>query len=506
MQYGAYFFEPVPFVNISQQRLKSPDDIDRGVTFSLSISGTLSETNESAGIKSLIDKSRLLRAAFDSDGKYFAIKCDEETLLECYPRVIDIQLSESPDNWVFTIPFTITIEYENDPAGQELLGEGEHNPSLHPPYISNFTEDWSIEFATDSNPHNFNGETNPYVLRVTHNLNAVGKSHYTGITGGGDPDLTGSLEKPAWQQAREYVVDYLGFDNSIFLGQYALNLPTGNIWSQHDHLRVLAVNESEGSYGVQESWLVLGNRETGASTPTTRKAIEDFTVDVQIGETQEYNTVAIQGTIRGLEDRTYGTGAGEFAVTGTKYANADSYFSGVSGTLYSRVNSVATLYGLDIHSTPLTRTIGRSPSQGLVSYNYTYDTRPDNCLTGLNSLGLKFENIQIADTHPTPIFAALTILGRDKGPILQDFYTVSEATRTVTVDVLVNPINVCTYEGLNDTSTLRLNIDTMISGLRDEWMNTYDRVFTTTNAENWTPKSGRYNRTVAWVGTRCTGT
>lgn len=504
MRYGAYTFEPVPFVNITQQRLKSGDGIDRGVTFSLTINGTLTVMSESAGIKSLMDKTRELREAFSSDGRYFAIICDEETLLECYPRIIDIQLNESPDNWVFTIPYTITIEYENDPADQEIDGNGEHNPELHPPYISSFTEDWSIEFAPDqSNPYNFNSESNPYVLRVSHNVGAVGKAHYTGVTGVSEPDLTGSLEMPAWQQAREYVKDYLGFDNNIFLGQYALNLPTGDIWSAHDHIRVLGVNESEGSYNVQETWLVLGNR--AGTGQVTRKAIEDFTVDVQIGENQEFNTVSIQGTIRGLEDRVYGTGLGGLSINTTKYANAESYFSGISGSLYSRADLIGDQYGIQIQNKPLTRTIGKSPNQGLVTYNYVYDTRPGYCLTGLTGLGLRFENIQIADTHPTPVFAALTILGRSKGPILQGFNTVSEATRTVTVDILVDPINVCTSSGLSNTATLKSNVDTMISGLGAEWTNTYDRVFMTTNSENWTPKTGRYSRTVGWIGSRCTG-
>lgn len=503
MKYGGYTFEPVPIVNIQQNRIKTGDGIDRGVTFVLSLTGTLTEMSESAGIASLMTKVRELREAFDRDGKYFAITCDETVILECYPRIISIELNESSNNWVFTIPYTITIEYENEPADQNISGNGEHEGLLHPPYISNFSEDWSVEFVPDeTNPHNFNGEPNNYAVRVSHNVSAVGKSHYAGISGA-PAELTGTLDKPAWQQARDYVKNYLGFDNDIFLGLYTLNLPTGSIWSNHDHMRVMSIGETDGSYSVQENWLVLGNRSgTGA---TSRKAIEDFTIDVQKGQNQEFYSVAIQGSIRGLEDRTYGTGAGEFTITNTKYSNAENYFTAISGSLSSRVGAIASVYSIDnLNLVPVTETIGYSPNQGSINYNYVYDTRPGYCLTGLDSLGLRYESINIDDTYPTDVFASLTIIGRQKGPILQDLNTVTEATRTVSIELLVDTASTCTATGMYAVATtIRNEVDPLISGFGADFNSRYDMNFNTQNSESWSPKTGRYSRVVGWSGTKC---
>jgi hypothetical protein len=226
---------------------------------------------------------------------------------------------------------------------------------------------------------------------------------------------------------------------------------------------------------------------------------------VQKNELEEYKTVSIQGSIRGLEERTYGTGAGEFNVTGYKYNNALDYFNSVTGIISARAVNIGSGHGLTINTIPLSQAIGHSPNQGTISYNYNYDTRPGFCLSGLGAAGLRSESIQIADTHPVDVFASLAILGRAKGPILQGFNTITEATRTVTIDILVDPAANCSFTGLNSTAVAKGSVDTLISGLRDEWKKTYDRIFTTVNAENWSPKTGRYSRTVAWVGTKCTG-
>lgn len=503
MQYGSYMFEPVPFINIQENYLKSGDGITRGVTFSLTINGTLAHTNVTSGIKTLADMERELREAFDRDGKYFAIKCDDQIILETYPRIVGgIQLSPSPDNWVFTIPYSITIEYETDPVNQQLSGMGEHEGLLHPPYISSFDEDWSVEFAPEeSSPYSGNGtDINPYLVRFTHNISAVGKSHY--VADEPSVDLSGVLEMPAWQQARNYISGYLGFDQEIFYNRIGLNLPTGSgTWAPYDHFRVVSVGETAGSYSVQESWLVLGSRGGIA-----RKAIEDFTIDVQFGQGQELNTVAVQGSIRGLEERTYGNSPGDFQVTGTKIANARNYFNSInSSVIYSRATAAASAYSIGtLNTAPLIQSVGESPNQGIISYNYNYDTRPQYCLAG-SIAGLKAENIQVSDTHPTEIFASLAIPGRSKGPILQSFNTISEATRTVTVDLLVSPYTGCSDAGLGKF-TGKTHVDALISGLRDDWKTTYDRVFTTQNTETWSPKTGRYSRNVAWIGTYCNNT
>ena len=489
MKYGSYTFDPVPTIKINKQYLKTGDGINRGVTFQMTLNGTLSVLDPGTGLQGLITKKNTLREAFNADGKYFQLLCGETTLLETYPRIISLDFLESTNNWVFTIPYTLVIEYENDPADENLSGFGE-DTSLHPPHISDFNENWNIEFSpTESNPYSLSNasgvDANPFVVRFSHDVNAVGKSHYSG------PGLSGALDKPAWQQARDYVSGYLGFNSGMFLSQVGINLENG-IWTAYDHYRVQSTNESQGSFGVQESWTVLGDRGG-----IERAAIEDFVIDIQKDQNAEFNRVNIQGTVRGLEGRVYDP---QFSVTGFKYTNASGYFNSIRGSkfIFPRVDAFADLESITLNPQPVIESVSHSPNQGIISYNYSYDDRPTNCIAGA-----KFENIEISDNNPTDVFASIRILGRTQGPILQSFNTVTEFSRTVSIEALMNPNTGCTNDSLLSGNNPKSQVEGLLCTLQTSLENEYTTVFKSSDQETWRPKTGRYSRTVVWTATDC---
>ncbi len=487
MTYGGYSFEPVPFITIRKNYIKTGDGISRGTTFSLTLNGTLTALDDTVGFQTLVSKKQALREAFNCDGLLFQIKCDDNLLLEAYPRVLDLQFNQSNNNWVFTIPYTITLEYEQDPVDVDGTGFGEDNPKLHPAFISSFSEDWGVEFSPDqSNPYTLTGVTddsNPYLARFTHNINAVGKSVYSGTT------ETGSLIKPAWKQARDYVSTRLGFDEEIFNSEISLNL-SGITWAPYDHYRVSNTNESEGSFSVQESWMVLGDRG-GIS----RKAIEDFTIDVTENQQDGLDTVSIQGNIQGLEERSYDNP--DFEVTGLKYDNALAYYNSIkTNTIYQRVND-SSIYDGSVNITPLTKTVGHSPNQGIVTYSYTYNNRPSSCIAGA-----KFEDISVSDSNPTDVFAALQIMGRSQGPILQSFNTVTEFTRTVSINLVMPPSAGCTVENLT-TGAPDTEVNSLLCLFETDLNNNYDKVYKSSDTREWQPKVGTYTRSVTWTAVTC---
>lgn len=489
MIYGNYSFSPVPLLKISKQYSKTNNQIAVGSTLNFTLNGTLIDLT--GGLPGIIAKQRELRSAFNADGKYFAVTCNGTYLLEGYPRIVgDIQFDESSDNWTQSCPYVISIEFDNEPANENIPGLGE-DTAYFPPYLQSVTENWDVQFD-EQNSYYKNSTTagfdvNPVLLRVTHNISAIGKSHYSG------PGLIGTLDKPAWQQAKSYVENNLGFDFSKVFPNMSLAAASG-MFNYYDHLRVGNTNESEGSYGVTETWVVLETGHVGIS----RKAIEDFTVEIRTGLQEEYNSVSIQGQIQGLEERNYNSIIGDFDIVNTRFDNASGYWGSIKDGLfiYPRVQSLVSDENITLHPQPLTKIVGKSPKQGIINYNYEFNDRPLNCITGA-----KFENITIQDENPVDVFSEIVVMGRSQGPIINNMNTVTSFRRNVNIDVLMSGRPGCNF--IMNYSP-KNQIDTgILCNIYTELINSYSNVVKTADTESWNPKNGRYNRSVSWTATDC---
>lgn len=482
MFYGDYQLVPVPLISISKEYDKSGDGVMRGVRYTMSLNGTITEMDDSAGLKSLLTKKETFREAFECDGKYFRILCNEEIIFECYPRIVgQINFSNSGDNWVFTIPYSLELEFDHVPADNATSGIGE-DTKLHPAFISDFQESWTIQPDEQIS----GGCDNIYGVRVSHSISAVGKSHFV-PSGTGPNTNDGILEKQAWEQARDYIVngDYLGFDNNIFQASGVLNLSTETQgWTPYDHNRVFEVGESDGSCSVQENWLAISS--------TGIRAVEDYTIQIVDGIDQEYDQVSIQGNIRGLEEKSYGTAPGDYSVDVSKYQNALERYETLKTGIYSRVTGV---YGSEsLGSNAVSKTLVHSCGAGLINYSWTFDNRPDPCITGAIS-----STIQIEEGVPTDIYAKIQIPGRSIGPIIQNFNTVSEATKTLNIEARFPPVGCAGGDPTNPSD----NGDTIVSGAQAAFAEKYTQVIKTSDRGRWSPQRGLFSRTVSWIGTQC---
>lgn len=488
MQYGSYSFSPVPILTKRKIFDRTDDQTIIGTTYTFELNGTLLSTT--GGLNVLIEeKMRGLREAFDHDGKYFALICNGVTLLEGYPRIIgDIQFSPTNDNWTQTIDYTISLEFDNEPADENISGNGE-NSSLYPPYIRSFSEDWSVEFDGASNRYSFETsagtDSNPYLMRLTHTLQAVGKRHYSG------PGLVGALDMPAWQQARNYVNNYLTLDQQHLIATGTLGMPSGQ-FGFFDHLRSVRTNEAAGSYEVTETWAVIN---TGHGS-IQRNALEEFNVEIRTGQQNDFDQVAINGRITGLETRTYNP----FAITQTKFAAASGYWENIKDGLFifPRAQALAASEGITLNSEPLIKVVGKDPNLGIINYSYDYDARPSNCIEGARR-----ENIVIVDENPVDVFNEIVILGRPQGPILQSMNTVTSFRREVSIDVLMNNNTGCSITNYLSGNNPSSQVETLMCQFETDLNNRYDYVYKFRDSVSWLPKLGQYSRTVGWVATDC---
>ncbi|MHA2306658.1 MAG: hypothetical protein ACXACU_14850 [Candidatus Hodarchaeales archaeon] len=209
MTYGDYSFTPVPMMDLTKAPQKTEGGEIVGAIYNMTLDGSLS-AYPTGGLDAVDDLQDELRAALDSEGSKFRLACGATELMVCYPRVLNFRFEPTNNNWVFTTDYTIEFEFD-------IMYDDEADAS---PYISDYSESWTVEFLDDHNYYNvdlstisdqvgsyYSNDVSPYSLRVTHDINAHGKAHYSPGAG-----TAGSLDKNAWEEAQEFVIDKLGFD------------------------------------------------------------------------------------------------------------------------------------------------------------------------------------------------------------------------------------------------------------------------------------------------------
>lgn len=319
--------------------------------------------------------------------------------IKFYGTVSDISFDKE-GRWAKPTKYNISMSFPQfiEPAISGLFTNSEDDFN----YLINSSEDsWSIQ-EEDRVVVNTGDFTATKVYTVSHNRSAQGQ-----------PRFTGSGYTPAWQEASGYVRTGLGFSNmpSGILAILADNYTLAN------HALNETIDKAGGSYTTEESFLLY---QSGISP----YAIEDFSISTEYGE-GSLNTVSIQGTIDGLNSNDPTSSSGN-----NKYGNALNYYNTIETSIYGRVLSNCGLSW--IHPLPLTKSVGRLPNAGQVSYNYTFDTRPPNLVPGSIS-----ESITISDTYPGQIFSSTPVIGREQS-ILSYLGSRTNYQRTLNISVNMN--------------------------------------------------------------------
>lgn len=414
-------------------------------------------------------------------------------------------------------------------------------------FISDFTENWSIE-ADEQFGENFgdvelysNEEDTPFrdliqprSYVITHTISAVGKTHY-GPEG----------KSEAWKEARNFVQNRLvhadtsekelgksypnvpiGPDDertSIgndpnpnylqplpgFFGSGALNLATH--YNGFNHSRNEEVNIDDGSYSVTETWLVASGSD-----------FENYSMSITSDNQNPFVNVSIQGKIKGLStivpSSIYFGGQYEdhkliedenkkdqrFLIS--PYMNAlDKWYkiskSGVFGytsDLYRRVNSTV---AVELNSQPLEISLGMNEYAGEIDYSMSFDNRPTNIISGT-----LFENISVNETYPGDVYSVIPVIGRKTGPILQYNGSRTAYTRDLSVELTMD-----SYKIPYDTGRKMLirrpssieptasQIEKLIHELSPDKEPGVRKYFHDPPQESWNPKTGQYSFNIRWT-------
>lgn len=224
-------------------------------------------------------------------------------------------------------------------------------------------------------------------------------------------------------------------------------------------------NVYTGTYGL--------NIEYTAAPDTV---IETITISID-EDLSSLKRVNINGTITGLNTN---SAASE---TSTAYANALGYWSSREGTLYTICNSELSGPDQNLNEKPLSKSIGKNPTEGIVTYSVNYDNRPANIIIG--ALG---EDIQVQDTYPGQIINVVPVIGRSQ-PIIQYLNSRSEYKRSLQITA-----NMPIANGLipkPDTSFLTTIFNT--------YKPAGTKVYYSAPVESFNPKTGQYSYSIEWT-------
>lgn len=484
---------PAPFVTFTKNYAKSSDGEIIGSSFSIQVKGTIvvhKGSPDSTGafwtsggypadeviaddecLATIIRKQEAIRDLFSVEGRSFEVQsADGSQPMKCNPRVISVEFAEGL--WYNRCEYTIQLEADVVYINGTELGEDNLTQNL-----ADASESWSLETNEDqAESVDFNR-----TYRLTHSINAVGKRFY---------DDAGTLQKPAWEWARDWVLPKLGFDSSIAMSSGVNNLPS--YYGGYNHVRNEETDERGGRYSITETWILASGN-----------VLEDFTIETSTNANDGLTSVSVQGTVTGLEIRN-----SQMQITSTKYGAAEAKFSIIGGGLALQR---AQLYsGQTLNAVPANSTIGRNPIAGVISYNYQYDNRSSNIVTGTKS-----ENITVSRSWDVDIVAAIPVLGRAAGPVLQPINTHQEATVGIDIQLVFGPEFAGT--GTNPQTLLVTRNPGLVDPQKTQIQNIVDAVkpanagylnnagvaasvqYVRNQSENWEPRTGRYALQIEWV-------
>jgi len=343
---------PAPFVSFQKRSQTSNDAEKIGEFYDITIKGTVlafkgspmsggtfhtgtdypsdEEIPSNQRLEVLFNKRAAVDKLFSVDG--LELRWQSANLgqpVYCYPRIRNIDWSEGL--WYSEIDYTITCDADM------IYGLPSLTDNRFEHYIDSADESWSIE----------EGQI-PGIYNVTHSVNAVGKRFY----------VSGVLALEPYETAKQYVLNKLGFSNTIFnssiLAQTGVSVADFVNLTPYNLNRTETVDKLGGGYSAQETWIL-----------SSGLANEEYTIRVTNNNEDplKYTSISVEGTIRGHYTLMYDYD--------TAYQNALSYFNIVKSGMDSRVINVSS-------GNYISSNVSYDPLRGTINYSYEYDTRALN--------------------------------------------------------------------------------------------------------------------------------
>ena len=488
MTYGSYEFSPIPSftINRSAERafgqdfcLSTPLEVElNGLIFPTGINGSAS-----GGFGNVTEQVLELSNTFKCGNcQVFNLLCSGEPHVFNTPAKVvsfNVQPRNDTDLYVDTAQYSISLElvamtgqtYDNQPSG-----------------ISSISEEWDFEIFDERVAGTSDGPKTGTIsvdaaYQVSHTVSVTAPHQCR--TGGGESDIIG------WENAANYVTEYFT-SSSPDSGITGLFLPTG--LGSYNHFRTVSKNVYDGTINLSETWILCSD-----------SGYEEFDVSVENSLDTYLTSITVNGNIQGLATVNYANPNSSDEIP--KIAGAFGKWNSVSGEIYNRANTVYLASEninqdgnpMSLHIDPLNTSFGYNNKAGTVTYSYTYNNRPYNCVSDA-----RLENITFNENNPTDVFASLTIIGRTAGPLFQDIGTSGARTKEISIEAV---LPVWDSGRCSLISSIGVGIPTGYDDLVDSYQSyltgVYSGVFINSDNKNWNPKDGRFSWNKSWTVGGC---
>ena len=292
-------------------------------------------------------------------------------------------------------------------------------------------------------------------------MNALSSGFSAGYAGANNDDLDkgginldgyGYDKYKGWNYTRTQSVDRLGgsfsvTENWVMAPEYSYNFPLGT--GDHQYARNHAVMEtvdlsvSESSDSGLLEFNIGGTIEglvDNASWIDARGNRQDVYWDYEADDDVDLNLAM---TASSTDDWTAAnpgntTGYETNPVVQSKYTAAESHFNFYSRTLYQTLQSTINRfqrYKVRLNPRPVSVSNSFSPLTGQITYNFSFNNRPENFLPFALS-----EDVTVNDTMPGEVFGTHQVLGRTRGPVFQNIKTQTQWERRLSINCIVDTI------------------------------------------------------------------
>lgn len=483
MSYGGFAFEPVPQLTLSIQHVR--DDAGNLINMKhvASLQGqlvSLGKTNQGiAGLSDQMDDMRIHLGNCTGCARFQLICDGTTTLIDTYAKPNNLTFSPSSDNWVFTVNYSVELEWDAI-SDQVLMAATGINKACWQ-CLSQTNESWSIQQVESPAPYNtpFTCTSGiPQVLEISHEVSARGYNCC----------ISGGVETLGYVNAKNWVEQRLGFSTAILSDISGLTFRlTPSAFTAYDHNRQININKSAGEYAVTETWTVVG--DSGA-----RAYLEDYTSETNTDSSSRFSTVSIQGSIRGLETRDV-----VHDLVTPKFENATVGWLTIEPTLYLRASCLSESL-CPLNTQPISTSVTKNVSNGVINYNYTYNTKPQLISGSLS------ESVNVSDTLKSSQIIQVGIIGRRAGPILYDTRQNNARERNVSIAVtMAQPTgcynatgDVCTWFDALYTNPPTSGVNRLLCCLERNLSGIASKYHVTSQGSDWDPINGQYTHNVTW--------
>jgi hypothetical protein len=393
--------------------------------------------------------------------------------------------------------------------------------------ISSVSESWNIKRSTEFMTYTGNDIAlvdSKYGYEIEHTLSAVGMNKF---------DANGVITAEigaAWYQAWKYVDDKIGAesaddakdaeinkDNFLLaspstyeIGTWKPSNGSSNVatdladYKSYNRVRSSAIDVAGGAYSVTSSFTMSN---------------EPYVYDVSAQFSNDESGVvslSVEGTVIGLSeqdiksnvnDKLTKARAGYDAISGGGWcigSKGHNLADNVYAKYYRQGDSCSA--GLVLDKCARSITVTENKNAGTISFNISYKALSSDvynlkyAFTGAIAATLSISDENQGNPGPSiEVVAIIPIIGRKKGPVIQNMGTTRERSRTASIEVLVN--QACRYpaKGKEIASIAFGKLLAYKPGGSVYGTGGADNIYVQDTREEWDWASGRYQASIQWV-------